>query len=449
MNHSLWQTILGEIELSVSRAHFRAFWKETQLLECSDETVIIGVKNVFVKGQIEGKFDHLVRDLLYKNGVSPAHVLYKVILGESGKKRQSRQSTLRTEPKTHTSTPVAASPSPSTLNPRHTFETFVVGSSNDLAYAACQAVAKSPGEKYNPVFIYGGVGLGKTHLIQAVGNEIAHNTPAANIVYVNTETFVNEFLHYVRYKKQGFSDRYRSADVLIIDDIQFIAGKEKTQEEFFHTFNTLHQANKQIIISADKPPKSIPTLTERLRSRFEWGMSIDIQLPDIETRAAIIASKAEGAGFPLKPDVVTFLAEHFKTNIRELEGTLNQLFAMCEMQGLTPDIETAEAIIGDVRKSRPHHITAKQIIDRTATHFQIDVSEIKSPRRDKHIAQSRQIAMYLLRSELHMSFPRIAEELGRKDHTTAMHSVEKITKAVKLDTLIREQIADIRDKLYA
>jgi chromosomal replication initiator protein len=285
--------------------------------------------------------------------------------------------------------------------------------------------------------------------MQAVGNEIIKHNADARILYVSSETFVNEFLDYIRFKKKGFSDKYRNIDVLIVDDMQFIANKEKTQEEFFHTFNFLHQNNKQIIMSSDKPPRSIPTLTERLRSRFEMGMAIDVQMPDFETRCAILKAKAALSDVDLNNETVEYLATNIKTNIRELEGALNQLLAYAELHGTEPDISTAEGLLGNVRQSRPQHITSKQIIDRTAKHFQIGVEEICSAKRDKHIVTPRQIAMYLLRSELHLSFPKIAGELGRKDHTTAIHSVEKIEKAIKLDFVIREQVATIRDKLYA
>lgn len=250
-------------------------------------------------------------------------------------------------------------------------------------------------------------------------------------------------------RKKGFADKYRNIDVLIVDDMQFIANKEKTQEEFFHTFNFLHQNNKQIIMSSDKPPRSIPTLTERLRSRFEMGMTIDVQMPDFETRCAILKAKAELSGVSLNNETVEYLATNIKTNIRELEGALNQLLAYADLHGVEPDISTAEGLLGNVRQSRPQHLTSKQIIDKTAKHFQIAVDEMCSGKRDKHIVVPRQIAMYLLRSELHLSFPKIAGELGRKDHTTAIHSVEKIEKAIKLDFVVREQVATIREKLYA
>ncbi len=454
MHHALWQSVLGEVELTISHAAFTTWFKNTELLDVTDETVTIAVPNIFAKRQFEVKFDKQIKAILEKNDVSPRHVTYAI--KTTGKKAISRETTAPQQSQEVTELLGSSSPSLHSqqaagngLNPRYTLDNFIVGSSNDLAYTACQAVAADPGVKYNPLFLYGGVGLGKTHLMQAVGNEIARNQPDARILYVSVETFVKEFLESIRFKKKGFSDKYRNVDVLIIDDMQFIAGKEKTQEEFFHTFNALHQANKQIIISSDKPPKSIPTLTERLRSRFEWGMAIDIQMPDFETRCAILSAKASLSGVELGRETIEYLANNIKTNIRELEGALNQLLAYAEMRNVTPDISTAEGLLGNIRHSRPQHLSAKQIIDKTARHFQIDVKEICSAKRDKHIVVPRQIAMYLLRSELHLSFPKIAGELGRKDHTTAIHSVEKIEKAIKLDFLIREQVSEIREKLYA
>jgi chromosomal replication initiator protein len=449
MNHVLWQAVLGEIETSVSRAAYVTWFKNTELVDCTDEgDVTIAVPNIFAKQQFEVKFNKQITESLKNNGVGVRQITYAI----------TGSNTRKTTRAAEVAAPIVAAsvekrasvprPAPVSLNPRYTFESFIVGSSNDLAYAACQAVAANPGTKYNPLFLYGGVGLGKTHLIQAVGNEIAKHKKDARILYVNTETFTNDFVEHLRFKKKGFSDKYRNVDVLIVDDMQFIAGKEKTQEEFFHTFNALHQANKQIIITSDKPPKSIPTLTERLRSRFEWGMSIDIQMPDFETRCAIIETKASLSDVRLNRETIEYLANNIKTNVRELEGALNQLLAYAEMRGVDPDIQTASGLLGNVRQSRPHHVTPKQIVERTAKHFQIDAGDIMSPKRDKHIVVPRQVAMYLLRSELHMSFPRIAVELGRKDHTTAIHSVEKIERAIKLDFLIREHVAEIREKLY-
>ncbi|MDB5183730.1 MAG: chromosomal replication initiator protein DnaA [Candidatus Saccharibacteria bacterium] len=447
MQHSLWQSVLGEIELTIPHSTFITWFKNTELVESTDELVTIAVPNIFAVRQFQVKFTEQIKEVLAKNGVEPAKIEYIV-------KTASKRSVMSRE--TTVNSPLADRPSMRTplapigsLNPRYTFSNFIVGSSNDLAYTACQAVAQYPGIKYNPLFLYGGVGLGKTHLAQAVGNEIMKNQPDAHVTYISSETFVKEFLDSIRFKKKGFSDKYRNVDVLIIDDMQFIANKEKTQEEFFHTFNALHQNNKQIIITSDKPPRSIPTLTERLRSRFEMGMSIDIQMPDFETRCAIIEAKAALSGVELDRDTVEYLANNIKTNIRELEGALNQLLAYAEMRSITPDITTAEGLLGNVRRTRPQHVSAKQIIDKTAKYFSLSIAEICSAQRDKHIVTPRQIAMYLLRSELHLSFPKIAMELGRKDHTTAIHSVEKIEKSIKLDFVIREQVAEIRERLYA
>lgn len=450
MKNALWQTVLGEIELSVSRASFVTWFKNTELIEQNEGNVTIGVPNVFAKQQFEVKFNDQITQTLRKNGVNVRHITYAINSQAKKARPSADKPPLASTPLATDAVVVAPTnkANPSGLNPKYTFDSFIVGGSNELAYSACMAVARDPGTKYNPLFLYGGVGLGKTHLIQAVGNEVGRKLPGSRILYISCETFVNDFLDHIRFKKKGFADRYRNVDVLIVDDMQFIAGKEKTQEEFFHTFNALHQANKQIILSSDKPPKAIPTLEDRLRSRFEWGMAIDIQSPDFETRCAILQTKAQQTGVSLPRDTVEYLAGAIQTNIRELEGGLNQLLALCEMRGMEPDLATAQGMLGNVRASRPHHLTARQVIEKTAKHFQLESTDITSPKRDKHIVVPRQIAMYLLRSELHLSFPKIAIELGRKDHTTAIHSVEKIEKALKLDYIIRQQITEIRDKLY-
>lgn len=445
----IWQGVLGEIELSVPHASFTTWFKNTELEEIRDGVAVVAVPNIFVKAQLDKKFLSQVCDVLKRTDIAPNGVLFEV--KTEGKKHAiSRDLSVDKDTEHIVESLILPSRKSSTtnLNPRYTFDNFIVGSSNDLAYAAARAVADHPGDKYNPLFLYGGAGLGKTHLMQAIGNDIVRRQPKARVLYTTTEAFVNEFLDYIRFKKQGFSDKYRNVDVLIVDDMQFIANKEKTQDEFFHTFNDLHQNNKQIIISSDKPPKSIPTLTDRLRSRFEWGMAIDIQMPDYETRCAIITAKAGQSGMELDPSVVEYLATNIKTNIRELEGALNQILAYSEMSGITPDVAITEGMISNIKKTRPQHITAKQIIDKTARYFQIDPKDICSPKRDRHIVVPRQIAMYLLRNELKLSFPVIAKELGRKDHTTAMHSVEKITRESKLNMTVREQISDIQERLY-
>lgn len=451
----LWQAVLGEIELTVSRGNFVTWFKNTQLLQADSAIVIVGVPNIFIKQQLERKYQDLITDVLDKNGVRPESLEFKIYSSKAPSTRTSNDTiTLNNTSAPRSNSQVTRNSGVSHkyrrgLNDRYTFDNFIVGSGNELAYAAAQAIAAKPGEKYNPLFVYGGVGIGKTHLMQAVGNEILKRNPQAHVVYISTEQFVQEFLDAIRYKKNtDFAGHYRSADVLIVDDIQFIAGKEKTQEEFFHTFNALHQANKQIIISSDKPPKDIPTLEERLRSRFAWGMSIDMQIPDFETRCAIIQTKAHANNLELEPEVVEFLANLVTTNIRELEGVLNQLLAFCEMRGLEPDLQVAQTLLGSA-KTRPKHISSKQIVERTARYFSVSMDDIMSPKRDKEIVYPRQIAMYMLRSELHMSFPKIATELGRKDHTTAIHSIEKIEKSSHLDPVVRQQLVELRGRLYA
>lgn len=454
----IWQAVLGEIELTVSRGNFVTWFKNTQLLEYTPNKATIGVPNVFIKQQMERKYTDLIGDMLAKNGVRPKDIHFEIYSSPSMKSGRTTDDTVTINPSLAMSEPKARSKQQSSgvshnyrqgLNSRYTFENFIVGSSNELAYAACQAIAQKPGEKYNPLFLYGGVGIGKTHLIQAVGNEILKANPSAHIVYISTEQFVQEFLDAIRFKKNtDFAGYYRSADVLIVDDIQFIAGKEKTQEEFFHTFNALHQANKQIIITSDKPPRDIPTLEERLRSRFTWGMAIDMQIPDFETRCAIVQNKASSHGLELPPDVVEYLANLVRSNIRELEGVLNQLLAYCEMRGLSPDIDVAQALLGG-SKNRPKHITPRQIIEQTARYYSVDLDDILSPKRDKEIVVPRQIAMHLLRTELKLSFPKIARECGRKDHTTAIHSVEKVEKELAIDPQLRQQIVELKGRLYA
>jgi chromosomal replication initiator protein len=459
---NLWQAVLGEIELSISRGAFITWFKNTSILKQDPENFVVGVPNVFIKQQLETKFSQLIKDTLHKNGVDPTVIEYKIHTSLTPQKEEEPV-TINTSqssysgPNIQLSTPGTGKPHASSLthtyrqglNERYTFENFIVGSGNELAYAACQAVAVQPGTKYNPLFLYGGVGIGKTHLMHAVGNSVLANNPQARVVYVSSEQFLQEFVDALRFKKNtDFADFYRGADVLIVDDVQFIAGKEKVQEEFFHTFNALHQASKQIIISSDKPPRDIPTLEERLRSRFVWGMSIDMQTPDFETRCAILQTKADSHGIVLPSDVTDYLATNVQTNIRELEGALNQLLAFCEMRSLEPNLGIASSLLG-ASQTRPKHISARQIIERTARHFQIPIEDILGPKRDKDIVVPRQVAMYMLRSELHLSFPKIARELGRKDHTTAIHSIEKIEKESKLDADIREAISSIKGKLYA
>ena len=454
MNSPLWQAVLGEIELSVSRGNYITWFKNTRLVQQSDELVVIGVPNIFIKQQLENKFSDIISETLKRNGVTPEHIEYKIVTidtkpAESPEPILSQRSV--SSPSIATSLQSSSAINHSYrqgLNDRYSFDDFIVGSSNELAFAACQSIALSPGTKYNPLLLYGGVGIGKTHLIQAVGNAVLAKNPDAKVLYITTEQFVQEFVDALRYRKTTeFANHYRSADVFIVDDIQFITGKEKIQEEFFHTFNALHQNNRQIIISADRLPRDI-AIDERLQSRFAMGMSIDMQAPDFETRCAIVQSKSQANDVTLPNDVVDYLATNINTNVRELEGALNQLLAFCEMRALSPSLDLAVSVLGGSR-TRPKHLSAKQIIERTAKHFQVPIEDIMGPKRDKDIVVPRQIAMYILRNELHLSFPKIARELGRKDHTTAIHSVEKIEKEAQLDSSLRSAISEIKEHLYA
>lgn len=455
MQDTVWQAVLGEIELSVSRGSFVTWFKRTRLLKCTDDLVVIGVGTVFIKQQMEKRYNDLIAETLANNGVTPRKIEYK-IHASADQQPKPEETTILSAP-AQSAKPVEPThqqatnraPSRPSLVESNTFENFVVGPGNELAYTACQTVANDPGGRYNPLYVYGGVGIGKTHLIQAVGNALVAKDPRTRIVYISSEQFVREFVESLRFKRaHEFANRYRSADVLIIDDIQFFAGKDKIQEEFFHTFNALHQANKQILISSDKAPRDIPLLEERLQSRFAWGMTIDMQMPEFETRCAIVQTKASQHGFELDEDIVAYLANAFPFSLRDLEGGINRLLAFSEMRGTQPTLAIATSIIGKAH-NRPKHITAKQIVEKTAKYFQIPLEDIMGSKRDKDIVVPRQVAMYMLREELHMSFPKIAQELGRKDHTTAMHSVEKITHEASVDAVIKSAVSDIKERLYA
>lgn len=453
--NALWQAVLGQIELSVSRGNYMTWFKNTQLIKNKDGVVVVGVPNVFVKNQLERKFNDLISQTLSSNGIKAERIEYKihtgippqvklddVVLKNPGQGAQEAAKPTRSADSMH---PVYRLG----LNERYTFENFIVGSSNELAYAACQAIVKKPGDKYNPLFIYGGVGVGKTHLIQAVGNAVMAAKPNARVVYTSSEQFLREFIDALRKKTTtDFAKFHRGADVWIVDDVQFLAGKEKVQEEFFHTFNNLYQVNKQIIMSSDKPAKDIPTLEERLRSRFSQGMTIDMQTPDFETRCAILHAKAMSQSIDLPQETAEFLAGRTQSNVRELEGSLNQVLAYCEVHSAQPTIQVVTAMY-ETRRSRPKHLSSRHIIERTARHFHISIEEILGPKRDKDIVVPRQVAMYMLRSELHLSFPKIAHELGRKDHTTAIHSIGKIEKELSYETPIKQHVIELREGLYA
>lgn len=336
------------------------------------------------------------------------------------------------------------------LNSKYTFESFVIGNSNRFAHAASVAVAESPANAYNPLFLYGGVGLGKTHLMHAIGHHIKENNPSAKVVYVSSEKFTNELINSIRYDKNlEFRNKYRSVDVLLVDDIQFIAGKESTQEEFFHTFNELYEARKQIIISSDRPPNEIPTLEDRLRTRFAWGLQADIQAPDFETRIAILKKKAEIENYVVSSDVMVYIASKIKSNIRELEGALIRVMAYSSLtnnKNITVDL-AAEALKDIISSSQTKNITIDLIQDVVANYYNLSIQELKSQRRTRNVAYPRQIAMYLSRKMTDMSLPKIGDEFGGRDHTTVIHAYEKISGAIKTDDTLTNAIKIITKKI--
>jgi chromosomal replication initiator protein len=458
-NSLVWQGVLEEVQKELSEANFKTWFLSTRLdaIDPESSTAVITTPNNFVRKNLEERYRQRILSLLQKR--IPSGEIKEVEFKVAGTKRSSSRKNTASDSKTPaTSRGPRGTYSTSQkkdkrglvlpINPRYNFGNFVVGGSNELAYTVAQAIAKEPGQRFNPLFIYGGVGLGKTHLMQAVANAIIEEHPEKNIVYTSTQTYINDFLDSIRNKStSNFSDVYNNADVLVIDDIQFIAGKDKTMEEFFHTFNLLHQNNKQIILSADQPPRSIPTLPDRLRSRFEWGMTVDVQSPDFETRCAIVQSKANSQNIDLDYEIVEFIATNVKNNVRELEGAINQIIVLCQVQNLKPSLELVKDILKSATKA-PRRFTHRQITTICCDHFGIEESDVLSSRRDKEIVLTRQIAMYLMRTELKLSLPKIAEAVGRKDHTTAMHSISKITKALDEDFNLRRHVGAIRQKLY-
>jgi chromosomal replication initiator protein len=458
----LWQSVLGELELSVSGAHYKTWLKPTYIIANEDGHVVVGVPNIFNKQRLEKQYHADIKTILARLDAKIHTVEYKVVgkgavssaptTAHPAARRPINDQSRRPEAARPRAEQIAIPTAPtaeSNLNPRYTFETFVVGSSNDFAHAAAHAVAKSPGTKYNPLFLYGGTGLGKTHLMQAVGNAIFKHDRSKRIEYVTSEAFTNEFISGIMKKKAGaFAEKYRAVDVLIIDDIQFLARAEKTQDEFFHTFNALHQANKQIIISSDKPPQALMGLEERLRSRFEMGITVDIQPPDLETRQAIIQSKAQSQGLVLPLEVVDYIARHAQSNVRELEGILTKIGAATEHKGGEASLVRVQQLLATDAAARPRlkPLSAKTIVDRVAAYYDMPVAELCGPKRDKEIVVPRQVAMYLMRAELELSYPKIGAAVGGRDHTTAMHSVEKIERQIETDDNLRGEVQMIRER---
>ena len=438
-----WQAALGKLQMDMPKAAYDTWVKGAEYISYEDGSFTIGVENAYARDWLESRLSSTVRRMLtgmMNRTVEVNFIVWqgvdKAIPIEEDNPANFNQEILETgETRTNGS-----------LNQRYTFDNFVVGASNRLAHAASLAVAERPAHAYNPLFVYGGVGLGKTHLLHAIGN-MCHQQ-GLNVLYVSSEEFTNDLIHAIRtHTTQAFRDKYRRIDVLLIDDIQFIAGKESTQEEFFHTFNTLHGQDKQIIISSDRPPKSLVTLEERLCSRFEWGLTADIQPPDLETRQAILRSKAERSGTPIPNEIIDLIARRVQSNIRELEGALTRISAFSQLSGLPMSPQMVESALADMLPRRSA-VKPMDIVSQVAEAYNLPVEQLLGRDRSKQVAFPRQIAMYLLREEANISLPQIGETLGGRDHTTVIYGCDKIADMLERDDRLRRKVLDIREQIY-
>lgn len=450
----LWQLVLGELELSLSKASFDTWFKNTFIAALENEQVIIGVPNLFTQAWFEKKYHELIIKTLKKiTNNQVKNIIYKIETQKISLRLAENQTTEKKVGDIEQGVSdqgLMAINNFGGLNPKYTFDKFVVGKNNELAHAAAMAVADKPGLIYNPLFIYGGVGLGKTHLLQAVGHVVFQKTKNVKILYTTTEKFTNDFVQAIRSgKTKSFQDKYRDVDLLIMDDVQFMEGKGQTQEQFFHTFNDLYQKNKQIIISSDRPPKAIPTIEDRLRSRFECGMIADISAPDIETRIAIIEAKLIEKAYKLEDEIINLIATSIQSNIRELEGAINRIIAHHELKKEKPTMETVKPIISSlVNLPRKGSITPKIIMETVAEYFNIAITDIIGACRKKELVVPRQIIMFLMREELSSSFPYIGSELGGRDHTTAMHAHNKIKNQILDDEKLKQDIILLKQKIF-
>lgn len=469
-NEQVWQAVLGELELTLSKANFTTWFKHTFIVDSSEGEFIIGVPNGFTREWLQGKYNkNIARALQNVTNSRIKKITYKLTnkkpenkpissfvgtkeFSEGSEEVKQTNSVLANNTVRYTSSNNVFG---NKFNTKYTFENFVVGKNNELARAAAMSVAENPGTNYNPLFIYGGVGLGKTHLMQAIGNEVLNKNKNCKIAYVTCEKFIEDFISFLRKEKgktssesSSFKNKYRTADFLLIDDIQFLGGKEGTQEEFFHTFNTLYQDNKQIVLTSDRPPKLIPELEDRLVSRFEGGMVADIGMPDFETRKAILVAKCREKRIEMPEEVVNYIANNIQNNIRELEGALSRVVAHSQLR----NIELSEASIKNiltniVTQTSKKALTSSGIIDTVACFYNIKKVDMLDKSRRKEIAWPRQIAMYLMRNEGKISYPTIGSELGGRDHTTAIHACEKVSKELEKDDALRQEIETIRQQL--
>jgi chromosomal replication initiator protein len=437
-----WQIVLGQLQMEMPKASYDTWVRDTHPMGYENGVLTVGVSNTYARDWLESRLSSTVSRSLI--GIMNRNVAVNFIVSQNGGQGKSvsideKYDDLGIE---SVNEPLY---NPS-LNHRYTFENFVVGAGNRLAHAACQAVTEKPARAYNPLFLYGGVGLGKTHLLHAIGN--ACQVRGLNVLYVSSEEFTNDMINAIRsHTTQAFREKYRSIDLLLIDDIQFIAGKESTQEEFFHTFNTLHGQDKQIIVSSDRPPKALVTLEERLRSRFEWGLTADIQPPDLETRLAILRCKAERTGRYVPDNILETIARRVQSNIRELEGALNRILAFAELSGATITPQLTEVALADLLP-RPNDLKPERVINLVANSFNLTTESILGRDRSQAVVLPRQVAMYLLRKEGNISLPQIGEALGGRDHTTIMYGIEKISDLLERDDRLRRQVVQIRQQLY-
>ncbi len=452
----VWRAALGELQVSLYPANYETWLRDTLLLDVDEQRFRIAVPNGFAKDWLESRYRSLISQTLarivgysvqveFVVGSTPDGSL-EAPTGAAAVGPASPSPQVRVEP-----TRVGGEGGSTYLNPRYTFSNFIVGSANRLAHAASLSVAERPGHAYNPLFLYGGVGLGKTHLMHAIGNQVIAKFPRKRVVYATSEKFTNEFITSIQQGKiDEFRARYRRIDLLLIDDIQFIADKERTQEEFFHTFNAIHEDGKQIVLSSDRPPKAILTLEERLRSRFEWGLIADLTAPDLETRIAILRAKAEEGAVPITSDVIEFIARKVVSNIRELEGALNRMVAYASMGAMPIGIELAQAVLSNVLYNpKKRQVTPERIARVVSDYYSVPIEVLQGQKRDKAIVVPRQIAMFLMRAETDVSLLRIGAELGGRDHSTVLHACDKITREVAVNDELRREIAAVRELIYA
>ncbi|SDX27782.1 chromosomal replication initiator protein DnaA [Marininema mesophilum] len=438
----LWAQALEHIQEKLSKPSFETWLQATEAVDYREDTLVISAPNEFARDWLESRYANLVRDTLQEvtgSVIGVQFITHAAVRPEGEEEKATPQDVPPTEPE-----------APKTmLNSRYTFDTFVIGSGNRFAHAASLAVAEAPAKAYNPLFVYGGVGLGKTHLMHAIGNYVQSHPSHTQVVYLSSEKFTNEFINSIRDNRtDDFRNKYRNVDILLIDDIQFLAGKEQTQEEFFHTFNALHEESKQIVISSDRPPKAIPTLEDRLRSRFEWGLITDIQPPNLETRIAILRKKAIADNLDIDSEVMAFVADRIDTNIRELEGALIRVVAYSALmnQPVTTEL-AAEALKDIIGNAQPKIVGIPEIQQTVSAYYHMRVEDLKGKKRTKNVALPRQIAMYLSRELTDCSLPKIGEEFGGRDHTTVIHAYEKITRTQSMDRSLQKALDDIKQQL--